>query len=138
MAQHPRHKGRTSYLALGLSGGALTVLSGARGLDGFEQSEPEDTREIPGGDQVRSQRLGYRKGTSSFAIDDNETTRSILWGTTGLSAKVVYGPQGNASGLPRVTSSAFLEVSHTFEARGVRRFSVTLQHSGESKYDVFP
>ena len=127
-----RYKGSRSVLKIARDGQTLVNISAVTlGLDGFDADEVEDTRSVPGGaEQVTSQALGYREGSSSFTVDENATTAPIFVGGNGRRYDIEFSPRGVASGQPRSTFKAIAEVSHSFEARGVRRFSVSLSHNG--------
>lgn len=128
----PRFKGGSAHFAMALDGVTPVEISGStRGLDSITLAEIEDTRTVPGGGgQDIEQRLGYKEGSASLTVDENSTTRPVLWGRHGRVFDCVYGPEGGASGDPRFSWSAYAEITHSFEARGVRRFTVALSNQG--------
>lgn len=132
MPRDTRVKGSAATLEVALHGQPLVEVSGnLRGLDGFDMNEPEDDREIPGGGtQVGRQGLGYREGTSSFTCDENDVTRDLFWGNMGRRYDFRFRPQGEGSGLPQMTGEAIANITHTFEPRGVRRFTNNFEHDG--------
>ena len=125
-------KGSAAVLKISLHGQTLVNISGTlRGLSGFDISEVEDSRPIPGGGvQIGSQLLGYKEGSSSFTVDENATTAPVFWGRFGRRFDVEWDPEGLGTGTPKHTFEAIADISHAWEARGVRRFSVTLNHDG--------
>lgn len=134
-----RHKGSGEVYKITPSGGTLTDISvEAVGLDGINLTQNEDLREVPGGGSQRtSQQLGYREGSSTFTVDENDVTAPLLVGRSGQKFENEYGPEGEASGMPRYTYISFAEVSHSFEARGVRRLACTMYHSGLITRDTY-
>lgn len=127
-----RHKGSGATLKVAPSGDTQVDISvEAVGLDGINLSEVEDTREVPGGGSQRtSQQLGYKEGSSTYTVDENDTTAPLFVGRSGQKFDHEYSPEGVETGKPKNDFVAFAEISHSFEARGVRRFSVTMYHSG--------
>ena len=128
-----RYKGSRAVLKIARDGVTplVDISAVTLGLDSFDVDEVEDTREVPGGAaQVTSQALGYREGSSSFTVDENAITAPIFVGGNGRKYDIEFSPQGVASGGPSQTFEAIAEISHSFEARGVRRFSVSLSHDG--------
>ena len=129
----PRNKGASAVFKIALMGDTLIDISAeARGLDGVTLSQTEDTRTIPGGgDQVVRQKLGYKEGSQQLHhVTRIRSRRPLFWGRHGRAYDCEYNPRGVASGAPKRTWVALGEITHTFETRGVRRFSVTLQHVG--------
>ena len=127
-----RYPGQKSYLGIARESNTLVDLTEVlRGLDSISLSEVEDTREIPGyGGVSASQLLGYIEGTGSFGIDDNSVTHPLFFGGNGRRFDVSFGPEGNASGAPSQTAVAYVEATLTGEARGVRRWAITLTVDG--------
>lgn len=139
MANPTRYKGSGAFFSIGLAVDAQVNLTGiARGLDSISFSEVEDQRDVPGGGVTATkQALGYREGTSSISVDENEFTRPLFWSKNGKRFYVTYGPEGNGSGLPKYTYEAIGTITHTFEERGVRRFSIELAHDGLAVLSTF-
>ena len=139
MPNPTRYKGSGAFFSIGLAGPGQTNLTGeARGLDSISFSEVEDQRDVPGGGVTASkQALSYREGTSSISVDENEFTRPLFWAKNGRRFYCTYGPEGNASGAPKYTWEAIGTITHTFEERSVRRFSVELAHDGLVTLGVF-
>ena len=129
-----RAKGSAAYLAASLSENDPNpvILSGiARGLDNIELSEDEDTRDVPGGGVTATrQNLGYKQGTSSISIDENDFTKGLFHGINGKRMYMTYGPDGNATDARKFDFEAIATISHDIENRGVRRFSVEFAHDG--------
>ena len=134
-----RYKGSAAFFSIGLTEADQTNLTGeARGLDSISFSEVEDQRDVPGGGiTATKQALGYREGNSSISVDENEFTRPVFWAKNGRRFYCTYGPEGNGSGAPKYTFEAIGTITHTFEERGVRRFSVELAHDGLATLTTF-
>ena len=132
MDRPTRYKGSAAVLKIARDGQPLVNFSGhARGLDGFDFSRVEDDREIPGGGtQISRQLLGYEEATASFTTDENSITAPVLFGSNGRRVDVEWNPRGEATGQPKFTFEAIATVSHTYEPRGARRFSVELEVDG--------
>lgn len=133
MDRPTRYKGSAAVLEMKLHDATDWInLSGhARGLDGFDFSRVEDDREIPGGGtQISRQLLGYTEATASFTTDENSITAPLFFGKNGRRFDVRWSPRGRASGGPVFTFEAINTISHTYEARGVRRFSIECEVDG--------
>ena len=132
MALPTRYKGSAAYLSIGITEADQVAVSGvALGLDSINLNEVEDQRDVPGGGTTSTkQALGYREGTSSLTVDENPTTAPVFHGKNGRRFYCTYGPEGNASGMPKLTFEAIGTITHMIEERGVRRFNVELAHDG--------
>ena len=134
-----RHKGSSAYFGVALEGETKVNLAGAaRGLDSISINEVEDQRDIPGGGVYQArQPIGYKQGSSSFTVDENDLSR-FLHGKIGKRLELEYGPEGNTTGKPKWNWEAIIAShTHSVENRGVRRISIDLNHDGliaESTY----
>ena len=138
----PLAKGSNAFLAASLTSliADNVNLSGvARGLDNIDVTENEDSRDVPGGGVTSTrQNLGYKQGSSSITVDENDFTAPLFHGKNGRRFYVTYGPDGlpstaataQAEEKQKLTFEAIATITHTSEQRGPRRFTVEWQHDG--------
>ena len=101
------------------------------GLSGFSLSEVFDTFTITGGGTTQGVgKTGYRTGTSSFPIDENDVTRTQLIGVGGASLYLRYRRTGAGSGKPQRVWSGPASVTLESEPEGRRRFTVNIDNNG--------
>lgn len=114
-------------IAPGGTDGTYVQISGNfSGLDNFDHAITELTRTIPGGGPQAMELVGHTEGTASFTVDDNITTRPVLWAANGKRVGVKWYRDGNAVGRPVVEFSALAEVVKTHGASDAIRYAVTL------------
>ena len=134
-----RYKGSEIYLGIALHGETEVNFAGAfRGLSSVEVNDAFDTREIPGGGAaVGTQLLEYIEAAMSFEIDDNSITHPVLFGNNARRFDATFGPEGGATGNPSQAFEGIATITHSCNARGIRRHSVSFDIDGEITEGTF-
>lgn len=121
-------QGRKAVLQMapgGLASGTLTTISGKfSGLETFDKAITEDERAVPGGGPTIHGLLDYKEGTSGFTVDDNETTRELLWMSHATRAGFRYYRTGLSGSYTEF--DAFVTLTVNLEERGAQRYTVAL------------
>lgn len=118
--------GANAVLKVARSGGTLVDVSAfLLGYDGFELNAVEEALDVTSGGGSGSQGSGFVDATGTFTVDENGTTAPLFVGGNGKLFDMELSRTGTSSGSRKETMTAYLQVVHTFEARGKRRFAVT-------------
>ena len=102
----------------------VNISAALKGLDGFDISELDPGNDVGGGGAAAAQGTGVVDAEASFTVDENEDTVGLFVTGNGKEFDIERARDGESSGNPRLVARAFARVTHTFEERGKRRFSV--------------
>lgn len=139
--------GRDLFLSFGADGAAeasLTTLTGTSNADDHGIGEvdfpiSQDPLPLTGGtgQSVRYAPAAKADRTGTFSIRWDDTTRVLFWNQRGY-RKLVYGPEGNATGKPKITARVVLgSISTPIDVNGIMRITVPLSFDGDIEIGVF-
>ena len=105
----------------------VTVSGPESGLTGFPLVQTSSTNDVASGGLTVGTDGGYRVNSSSFSVNENETTAPVLCGQNGRRAAMRVTQ--SASGTVR-TFNAILTISRVGNARGNIVYNVTVAIDG--------